>query len=92
MSIISQTAHRAALLTARELKQDIARHLRMAAETRLAAMESSRTGKPVGFYGPELHKKSARELLADVRQRRAILAARAVTPGLFEMRTLSKCG
>lgn len=45
-------------------------HINGAGECRRAAMESARTGQVVGFYGPELHKDSARRYLADARQRR----------------------
>jgi hypothetical protein len=45
-------------------------HINAAGECRRAAMESARTGKVVGFYGPELHKQSARSYLLDARQRR----------------------
>lgn len=48
----------------------VARSINGAGECRRAAMESARTGKVVGFYGPALHKKSARDYLKDAAQRR----------------------
>lgn len=51
----------------------IARSVNGAGECRRAAMESARTGQPVGFYGPELHKRSARGYLADAKTRRLAL-------------------
>lgn len=48
----------------------VALHINAAGEVRRAAMESARTGKVVGFYGPALHKQSARDYLRDARQRR----------------------
>jgi hypothetical protein len=48
----------------------IARSINSAGECRRAAAESARTGKVVGFYGPALHKESARRYLADAKQRR----------------------
>lgn len=48
----------------------VALHVNAAGECRRAAMESARTGKVVGFYGPAQHKSSARIYLRDAAQRR----------------------
>lgn len=51
----------------------IALHINAAGSCRRAAMEAAQTGQVVGFYGPAGHKQSARNYLADARQRRQTL-------------------